>query len=476
MEQLQELTDEEKRQYLDRRVEFKPVIEFLPTIAHGLGPIWFLLRQVLMISASSASAGIGMTQFTTADDKREQMISDPYFKIAANKAMIEGSQCEWFTQYSAQRVMNLIVYESPYKISEEHPFLGGTPDMFFKRFEPLSRKYSKLQMGECKLPEYGMYEVPPFYYVIQMYMQMHVYGFVENNLLCVSKLNGNMRVWNIVWVQEFWDFIYARLEFFWNSVRNGLPSLYGNLPTIYTCMAEIYKEEHKQLKELANAMYNRKSQKPGDKTQQNDSMVTMLPSHIINDKARYAALVRKYTKFHGLKPEDIPPRYNYTYLVYHDDERDVSVRQKRHYSYEKVYEEDRDMNTVHKKSQSTQHKDINVEDEATLQRRRAKYPNVDGDGKRWKWHPIRPQKPMLNVYYGLRCTDIRKLLNERYHELHADIRGTIQELFTLRYMDPASNDIVKSFQGIGWLEFFYVVYMLFIDFNQENDVCILSLP
>ncbi|MBS1586389.1 MAG: hypothetical protein JSS82_12670 [Bacteroidetes bacterium] len=478
MEQLEELTDEEKRQYLDRRVEFKPVIEFLPTIAHGLGPIWFLLRQVMMISASSAGPRIGMSQFNTADDSLEQILCDPYFKLEANKAMIEGSQCEWFTQYSAHRVMNMVVYESPYKISNEHPFLGATPDMFFKRFEPLTRKYSKIQMGECKLPEYGMYEVPPFYYVIQMYMQMHAYGFVENNLLCVSKLNGNMRVWNIVWVQEFWDFIYARLEFFWNSVRNGVPSLYGNLPNIYHCMAGIYKEEHEKLKEIANNLHKRKSQKLSDKTQQNDSIVTMLPSHIINDKKRYSALVKKYTRKYHLRPEDIPPRYNYTYLLYHDDERDVNARKKRCYTYKKVYENDNNMNTVHTNSRSACQKDPVTDNRSAEEeeKRIAMYPNVDIEGKRWKWQAIDPKKPMLNVYYGLRCTNIRKLLNEKYRELRPDIQASVHELFNLRYVTPAPSKIVRAFQSIGWVEFFYFVYMVFIDFDKANDVCILSLP
>lgn len=307
-------TPEQMRVIKDPTVEFKPVIEFLPTTAQGLSEAWHSLRGDC-VTASNAGPCIGMSPFNTAEDKLHQMQNDPTFKIEANKAMREGSQEEWFAMYTFHRHTRALVYESPYRICEQDPFLAATPDLLARFPRPIFNDYGRIVIGECKMPEHLMYDYPPIYYVVQQFMQMNAYGLRQNFLICVSKLNGNMRMWRIAWTDEFWDFIYKRLQFFWTCVTRGVPSTGANLPNIYHCLADVYKDQVKFLTEYAN-----KEQIP----------ICMIPDSVVNDRARHEALIEKHRAYRGLPRTALPPPYIYSIRQYDQDEKTTDRRRERY--------------------------------------------------------------------------------------------------------------------------------------------------
>lgn len=277
--------------------KYVPVVHMLLTNATHGSPMWRELRK--RITASVWATCLGLSPFGTPRDKWRQMLFDPTYAPQANAAMKDGVQGEWFAIHRWTMVTGMPAIESPVGILLSDPNMAATPDLLSFEVDQKGRVW--MVLGECKLPEYGMYDYPPIYYVVQMFLQMKTYEIWTNYLICVSKVSGHVRIWRVRWTQSFWNYLEERTDYFCQCMQNRVEPLPERLRTVYHCVEKIYKKDLKMLKEIAR---ERKQE------------LWQLPEYLVCNDQRYEQLKYKYAKLYKLDPREIPPRYNFSIVAY----------------------------------------------------------------------------------------------------------------------------------------------------------------
>jgi hypothetical protein len=235
----------------------------------SLSEAWFLLRQFSISATGGYKAG-GMSRMVSVYHFWHHLVFDPRQKNEDNPIMAHGRNHEDHCIRSYEEITGNIkcfehfsgntVSEAPFRRHPNIYWLGATPDGLVEE-DGLCE--GRPALVECKCPFWVPYDTAPFEYLVQMFVQMAVYGIPCNYLVCWYR-NRCRRVWRVHWNDDFWSYLFIRMCIFWQCVENRVSPSFVLKNTGVAC------------EDFARANFS-------------------------SDQRKYIA------KAHGLLPHDLPP-------------------------------------------------------------------------------------------------------------------------------------------------------------------------
>lgn len=183
----------------------------------SLSDAWFLIRK-LTVSASKLGVSINLYSGDICESQFRS-IRHGYKEIFSKDTqgfLKWGQDHEEEGAYAVEVVFGVKCIESPFVLDPDIPNFGATPD----KYVPHAANDNKPFLVEIKAPG-RMYASPPPAYICQMYAQMRVYGVKRTYFSCWTP--KQVKIWVVLFDDNFWRFIYRRLQVFIQCVQFDVP-------------------------------------------------------------------------------------------------------------------------------------------------------------------------------------------------------------------------------------------------------------
>lgn len=225
-----EWDDETQKQDTEPKRVPQPTVErllpVLDNVTPSLSTAWFLLR-LLGATAADISKYIGLSPYSSAQDAFWHMRHNPLQGLEPAPALAHGNFYEPQNIRMLSKRLGVQIVECPFRTDARCPWIRATPDGIVV-LDPHTQQTALI---ECKCPYNAMYSSPPIQYVVQQFVQMRVYG-LRVNYLSAWHPSGAMRVWRTHWNDDYWQWIYQRLQIYWTALRYDVEPTRTMLPWV----------------------------------------------------------------------------------------------------------------------------------------------------------------------------------------------------------------------------------------------------